>query len=97
MDGRTDDNVICMDKCTNVQTDRHTVRVDFKLICLSLQKKRGGWVAATPWLIRSALEIEVFFQIMKISHNPMEGGWGCLNKFVRTKMRPKGGCIKKLF
>ena len=37
-------------------------------------------MAATPWLPWSALKIEVCFSIMKISHNPVEEGWGRLEK-----------------
>ena len=40
-------------------------------------------MAATPWLLCSALKIKICFSIIRISHNPVEGGWGPLNKSSR--------------
>ena len=81
MDGQIEGR---MDKSTDGQmygwTERWThSKTKFKLFCLFLGKK--GWgVVPTPWLLWSALKIEVCFSIIKISHNPVEGGWGLLKK-----------------
>ena len=62
-----------IDVQTDARTDGNTVKVDFKsFFCLFLGK--GGEVAATPWLLWSALKIEVCFSILKINHYPVEGG-----------------------
>ena len=42
-------------------------------------------MAATPWLLCSALKIELCFSIMQISNNPVKGGWGSVK---RSSSRP---------
>ena len=42
-------------------------------------------MAATPWLLCSALKIELWFSIMQISNNPVQGGWGSVK---RSSSRP---------
>ena len=55
----------------------------FDAFCLFLEK--GGGVAATPGLLWIVLKIEICFSIIKISNNPVEGGWGSLK---RSSSRP---------
>ena len=82
MDGWTEGRMdlwtkVQMNRCMDGQTDGYTVSL-ILIFFASFGVRRG--VAATPWLLWRALKIEVCFSTMKISHNPVEGGWGPLKK-----------------
>ena len=58
------------------------MKVNFMLYCLFLGNGRGGGGGGDGYLLLTweCPENKICFSIMKISHNPVEEGWGRLEK-----------------